>query len=80
MRTQLTDVFPFNKYDCKCIKQLHTAQLRSNKNTGTPYRLFLYKSCTVVKLFFFNCYYYFSTKIIILLILQGGGDGEKERE
>lgn len=54
MRTQLTDVFPFNKYDCKCIKQLHTAQLRSNKNTGTPYRLFLYKSCTVVKLFFFK--------------------------
>ncbi len=33
MRTQLTDFFPFNKYDYKCIKQLHTAQLRSNKNT-----------------------------------------------
>lgn len=40
MKTQLTDFFPFNKYDCKCIKQLHTAQLRSNKNTVTPYRLF----------------------------------------
>lgn len=52
MKTQLTDFFPFNKYDCKCIKQLHTAQLRSNKNTGTPYRLFLYKNCTVIKHFF----------------------------
>lgn len=52
MRTQLTDSFLFNKYDYKCIKQLHTAQLRSNKNTVTPYRLFLYKSCTVIKLFF----------------------------
>lgn len=61
MRTQLTDFFPFNKYDCKCIKQLHTAQLRSNKNTGTPYRLFLYKSCTVVKLFFL---------IVIIISLQ----------
>lgn len=52
MGTQLTDFFPLNKYDYKCIKQLHTAQLRSNKNTVTPYRLFLYKSCTVIKLFF----------------------------
>lgn len=77
MRTQLTDFFPFNKYDYKCIKQLHTAQLRSNKNTVTPYRLFLYKSCTVIKLFF----------LLLLIFLyknnnlanSGGGDREKER-
>lgn len=76
MRTRLTDFFPFNKYDCKCIKQLHTAQLRSNKSTVTPYCLLLYKNCTVIKHFslFLYDYRHFSTKIFLLILREWRGN------